>query len=165
MAKAINSRLFLGYLKSKGYDFYSGVPCSIIKKLLAEIQNGRGVEYINAVRENSALGLASGAYLAGRKSCLLMQNSGLGNIVNALTSFNLLYKIPVLMLITWRGYQGKDSPEHIIMGKQMTALLKDLGIPFKVLSLKYKQDINWAIQVMKQRSIPVAIIIKEGQLE
>lgn len=159
----IDSKSFWKYLENKGVTFFSGVPCSILKEILEVGRNYPGITYIPAVKENAALGLASGACLAGKNSGILIQNSGVGNIINALTSFNLLYRIPVMMFITWRGFNGKDAPEHFIMGKKMLTLLKDLDIPYKVISVFYKKDIDWAVSVMKKRSVPVALILKEGQ--
>lgn len=153
---------FWGYLKIKGFTFFSGVPCSILKEILKVGMHDPRINYIPAVRENAALGLASGAYLAGRQSGILIQNSGLGNMINALTSFNLIYKIPVLMFITWRGFDGKDAPEHIIMGKKMIPLLNELEIPNMVLTENFKEDIDWALERMKVDSIPAAIILKNG---
>lgn len=151
----------MGYLEEKGFSFFSGVPCSFLKEALNAIMKSKRIRYIAAVKEDIALGVSSGAYLAGKKSGILMQNSGLGHIINALTSFNLIYKIPVLMFITWRGYQGKDAPEHNLMGRKMTTLLRDLGIPYKILSGEYKKDIDWAVDLMEKKSIPVALIVKE----
>ena len=159
------SSCMLDYLKEKGFKFYSGVPCSILKTMLKEVAADKEIKYISAVRENTALGVASGAYLSGEKSCILIQNSGLGNIINALTSFNLIYKIPVLMFITWRGFEGQDAPEHIIMGKKMTRLLEDIGIPYAVLGEDYKKDIDWALGQMSEARIPTALILKEGSIE
>jgi len=158
----MKASLLVGYLKKKGYRFYSGVPCSILKEALEEILKDKTIRYLPAVRENAALGVASGAYLTGNKSCILMQNSGLGNIINGLTSFNLIYKIPVLMFITWRGFMGKDAPEHIIMGDRMLSILKEIGIPYKVMTEKHKADINWAMKTMEKKRIPVALIVKKG---
>jgi len=153
---------FLEYLKKKDFTFLSGVPCSILKPILNHILNDPDFNYISAVRENAALGVASGAYLAGKRSGILIQNSGLGNIVNTLTSFNLIYKIPVLMFITWRGYKGQDAPEHIIMGEKTLPLLDLLEIPNRVLGHTFREDIDWAIQTMESESIPVAVILKKG---
>ena len=122
------------YLKLRKYTFCSSVPCSMLKKLLDSGIKDPEITLIPAVKENVALGLASGAYLSGKKSCIFMQNSGLGNIINALTSFNLIYKIPVLMFLTWRGFEGKDAPEHLIMGKKMAPLLDSLEVPHRQLT-------------------------------
>ena len=156
---------FWDLLQEKGYAFFSGVPCSILTNILNYALKDPEIKYIPAVRENAALGVASGEFIAGRKSGILIQNSGLGNIINALTSFNLIYKVPVLMFITWRGYQGKDAPEHIIMGEQTLFLLKHLEIPTVILSQNYKEEIMWAIGEISKKSIPVAVIIRKGIIE
>ena len=161
----IPAKEFLNYLIIKDITFLSGVPCSILTPILNYILIDNNFCYISAVRENAALGVASGAYLAGKKSSILIQNSGLGNIVNALTSFNLVYKIPVLMLITWRGYQGKDAPEHIIMGDKTLPILDLLEIPNRVLGPDFQEDIDWAIRTMDTESIPVGIILKKGMVK
>jgi len=159
----IKAHEFLSFLIKRGYIFFSGVPCSILEPVYNELnRNLYDIEYLPAVNENSAIGVASGAYVAGKKSGILIQNSGLGNIINPLTSFNLIYKIPVLMFITWRGYRGKDSPEHLLMGKNMLKILKVVGIDTVILTSDYKSEINLAIDIMEKREIPVAVIIKKG---
>lgn len=156
---------FWKVLKESGYYYFSGVPCSILTNILNYALKDSEIKYIPAVRENVALGIASGAYLAGRKSGILIQNSGLGNIINALTSFNLIYKIPALMFITWRGCEGNDAPEHLIMGEKMLNLLKQLEIPSVVLSENCKEEILSAIKLMEAESIPLALIIKKGMIK
>lgn len=152
-------------LKEKGYNYFSGVPCNILSNILDYASNDKDIAYVPAVRENVALGIASGAYLAGRKSGIFIQNSGLGNVINALTSFNLIYKIPVLMFITWRGYKGNDAPQHIIMGKKTIDLLKQLDIPTIVLTEKFNEEINSAIKLMEDKLVPVAVILKREIVE
>jgi sulfopyruvate decarboxylase alpha subunit len=158
----IKASCLLDYLKSGGYKFYSGVPCSALQEMLNAIFREPQVRYVPAVRENAALGLASGAYLAGQPACIFIQNSGLGNIINTLTSFNLIYRIPVLMFITWRGFKSKDAPEHIIMGKKTISILEELEIPYRILSDRYEEDMDWAFRTLKKRLIPVGVIIKNG---
>jgi len=160
---AIND--FWGVLKSRDYNFFSGVPCSILTNILNYALKDSAIKYIPAVRENIALGIASGSCLAGVRSGILIQNSGLGNIINDLTSFNLIYEIPVLIFITWRGYQGKDAPEHLIMGAKMLDMLKQLEIPTIILGENCKEDILSAIELMEAKSIPVAVIIKKSIIQ
>jgi sulfopyruvate decarboxylase subunit alpha len=115
------------------------------------------------VREDVALGIASAAHLTGHRGGILMQNSGLGNVVNPLTSFNLIYRIPVLMVVSWRGYGGKDAPEHLIMGEKTPDLLHTLGIPHAVLEVDtLEENLQWAISTMEQQLIPVAVILRHG---
>lgn len=157
----ISSEIFWKSLKKNGFSFFAGVPCTILKPVLGNLPPG--VDYISAVREDSALGVCSGAFLARKNSAILIQNSGLGNIVNALTSFNLIYKIPVLLIITWRGEPGKsDAPEHMIMGELTLPILETLRVPYKVIDDTFPEQVKWAVELMKQENLPVALVLKEG---
>lgn len=157
---------FCSMLKSHGFNFSTGVPCSILKDIILYLSSDSAIAYIPATREDEALGIATGAYLAGRIPIVLMQNSGLGNSINALTSLNIPYKIPILLLISWRGYQGKDAPEHLIMGEVTIKLLEDIGVPVQVIS---KDDPEAAISVsikdMEEKQIPAAAILRRGIIE
>ena len=112
------------------------------------------------------MGLASGAFLAGRWPAVLMQNSGLGYCLNALTSLNLIYKIPLLLVVGFRGYQGKDAPEHLVMGRHCQALLKEVGISvFLPGQADLQETFRSASDVMRQDQIPTAILIRPGVLQ
>src|SRR5215813_13188583 len=127
----LTSADFLRLLLSSGFDFFTGVPCSLVKSLIAMLEERGG--YIAETREDAAIGLAAGAYMAGKRPVVIMQNSGLGVSVNALASLSLMYHFPCLLLITWRGYQGKDAPEHLIMGDISPTLLSTLKISHQML--------------------------------
>ena len=150
-------------LKKNGFDFFTGVPCSILKDVINYLANDPQVPYIAATREDEAIGIATGAYLAGRKPVVLMQNSGLGDSISALTSLDILYEIPILLLISWRGYQGKDAPEHLIMGKVTTKLLEDIGVPSLILPGNgVEETISKAVNVLEGKKIPTAVIVQRG---
>lgn len=145
-------------LKRKGFNFASGVPCSILGGIIDCLSNDQELTYVPATREDEAIGIATGAYLAGKKPLVLMQNSGLGNCINALTSLALLYKIPLLLLISWRG-EKKDAPEHLIMGKVMFKLLRDIGLEYQVVG-----DGQLSIGEWDNRREPLALILGKGVL-
>jgi sulfopyruvate decarboxylase subunit alpha len=154
---------FWNILKGHQVTFFAGVPCSLLEGVLHAGMADPAVTYIPAVREDVALGIASAAHLTGRRGGILMQNSGLGNVVNPLTSFNLIYRLPVLMVVSWRGYGGKDAPEHLIMGEKTPDLLRTLGIPHAVLEAdSLEETLRWAISVMEQQLIPAAVILRQG---
>ena len=90
----LNTQIFGEKLKSLGFNYYSGVPCSFLKDLINYAIND--CEYIMAANEGDCVSIAAGAYLGGRKAVVLMQNSGLTNAVSPLTSLNYIFKIPVL---------------------------------------------------------------------
>ena len=168
---------FLNLLVAAGYDFFTGVPCSIIGDVILLLEKDARFPYIPAVREDAAVGLAVGAYLGGKNPCVLMQNSGLGQCLNTLTSLNLIYKIPSLLIVTWRGYPpkpalersegaDKDAPEHLVMGKACTKLLDSIELPYKELSAKnVAESIKWARETTSQKQIPVALFLPGGVLQ
>ena len=153
-------------LRVNGITFFSGVPCSILRGAIRYAVEDSALSYIPAPREDAALGIASGAYLCGRSAGILIQNSGLGNIVNPLTSFNMIYRIPVLMIVTWRGYMGNDAPEHLVMGEKTPQLLESLDIPYGLLEHSNLESLIDEVGAsMAERGIPGAIVVREGILE
>jgi sulfopyruvate decarboxylase subunit alpha len=154
---------FWDILKGHQVTFFAGVPCSLLEGVIQVGLADPFVTYIPAVREDVALGIASAAHLAGRRGGILLQNSGLGNVVNPLTSFNLIYRIPVLMVVSWRGYGGNDAPEHLIMGEKTPELLQTLGIPHAVLEAEtLEENLRWAVSTLEQHQVPVAVILRKG---
>ena len=143
-----------------GFDFFTGVPCSLVEDVIAVLETQRDAPYVAAVREDTAVGLAAGAWLAGRRPCVLMQNSGLGTSLNALASLSLMYGFPALVVVTWRGHEGKDAPEHILTGRITPQILDLLEMPYRVLSAESAAaDLAWAAKEMDTRMQPVAIIV------
>ena len=129
----LNTNEFGNELKRLGFDFYSGVPCSFLKNLINYSINE--CEYIAAANEGDAVAIASGAYLGGRKSVVLMQNSGLTNCISPLTSLNYPFQIPLLGFVSLRGEPGlNDEPQHELMGQITTQILDLMQIKWQFLS-------------------------------
>jgi sulfopyruvate decarboxylase TPP-binding subunit len=107
--------------------------------------------------------MAAGAFMGGRSPVVLMQNSGIGTSLNSLISLNLIYLQPCLLMISWRGHDGKDAPEHLVMGQVLPDLLDLVRIPHRTLTAeRCKEDLDWASQVFIQQRIPVALLIVKG---
>jgi len=161
----VTGAAFAALLEAQGYDFFTGVPCSMIADLIATLETHPRLPYVPAVREDVAVGLAAGAWLAGRRPMVLMQNSGLGTSLNALVSLSLMYHLPALLLVTWRGHAGKDAPEHLLMGEISPSLLEMIRIPHRVLSAKtIADDIAWGRSESERLSQPVALLLPPGIL-
>jgi phosphonopyruvate decarboxylase len=97
---------------------------------------------------------------------VLMQNSGLGTSLNALVSLSLMYRLPALLLVTWRGHGGTDAPEHLLMGEISPSLLEMIRIPHRVLSAKtLADDIAWGRTESERLSQPVALLLPPGILD
>jgi phosphonopyruvate decarboxylase len=121
---------FLDSARDHGFSFYTGVPCSFLTPLINRVISHRHLDYVGATSEGEAVAIAAGAWLAGRQTVVMCQNSGLGNAVNPLTSLNFPFRIPTLLVVTWRGQPGlKDEPQHVLMGEITSRLLETLRIP------------------------------------
>lgn len=157
----IDSDDFVQALQDIGFDFFTGVPDSILGGIIATLMQRR--LYMPAVREDEALAMAAGAFMARKIPAVLMQNSGLGTSLNTLVSLNLIYQQPCLLLISWRGFQGKDAPEHLVMGESLPALLDAIRVPHRTLSeATVVDDLKWTAQTFMKQRIPVALLLKKG---
>lgn len=161
-------------LKKRGFTFFTGVPDSTFKDWMKFLDDLDGKELTNRIAaiERDAIGWAAGYYVAtGKIGTVYMQNSGLGNTVNPITSLAdpSVYNVPILLMVGWRGEPGKkDEPQHTKMGKITIPLLKVLGIKYSILP----SDANDAERVIADAKEHIektkevyAIIIKKGTLE
>lgn len=154
---------FVSLLQEAGFDFFTGVPDSTLAGIIAVLVERR--VYVPAVREDEAVGMAAGAYMGGRVPVVLMQNSGLGTSLNALISLNLIYRQPCLLLISWRGHDGTDAPEHLVMGQVMAKQLDLVRIPHRTLKPEtVREDLGWAAGMFMSQRIPVALLVTKGVL-
>jgi len=159
----ISGKEFIEAAESEGYDFFTGVPCSLVGDAIAALETHPRLPYVPAVREDVAVGMAAGAWLAGRAPFVIMQNSGLGTSLNAVVSLSLMYRLPAVLLVTWRGHGGKDAPEHLVMGDISPRLLDLIGVPHRVLSADTAPaDIAWARAESTRLSQPVALLLPPG---
>jgi len=92
-------------------------------------QEHRDVRLVLATREEEAFGIAAGLYLAGARPAVMLQSSGLGNSLNAITSLLLPYQIPTLMVISMRGDASEWNAAQVPMGRALPAILDAMGIP------------------------------------
>jgi len=152
--------------RSRGYSFFTGVPCSFLQPLINCAIERSEISYIAACSEGEAVGIASGAYLAGCKAVVMCQNSGFGNMINPLTSLNFPFRIPVLLFITLRGEVIlQDEPQHELMGKITGNLLDTLLIRWRFFPVEIEdveEAIDSAEKDMAATGLPFALIIRKG---
>jgi len=166
---------FYNELLNNDISFFTGVPDSLLKSFCAYIKdNVSSKNNIVSANEGNAIGLASGYYLATRKIGLVyMQNSGLGNAVNPLASLadKLVYSIPMLLIIGWRGEPNKkDEPQHKKQGLITTETLEMLGIKYEILDEATNNDemrlkVKKAYIYMKENNEPYALVIKKDTFD
>lgn len=164
------SRDFTNSLKQSGFNFFSGVPCSFLQGVINQAIIDPELVYVPATNEGEAVALATGAWLSGQHAVVMCQNSGLGNMINPLTSLNSTFGIPILLIVTHRGKPGtKDEPQHKLMGEITIDLLKLLGISTVTLSSdssRMKETVSFAYnQVCVERKTTAIIIEKNTFLD
>jgi len=165
-APVISADDFLDPARALGFDFYTGVPCSFLTPVINRVISRPGIDYIAAANEGDALAIAAGAWLAGRRTVVMCQNSGLGNLINPLTSLNYPFRIPTLMIVTWRGQPGlKDEPQHELMGRitaDMLALAAVRHAPFPTAEGDVAGALEEAEAAMAETGLPFAFILRKG---
>ena len=164
----ISANSFIGQALERGFDFYTGVPCSFLTPLINGVISGTGLQYVGAASEGEAVAIAAGAWLAGRKTVVMCQNSGLGNAVNPLTSLNAPFRIPTLLVTTWRGRPGiKDEPQHALMGEITHGLLDLIRVghrPFPTTSDDLASALDHACAEMDRLDLPFAFVMAEDSV-
>lgn len=148
-----------------GISRAAGVPCSYFGDFYEHVATSNDLRYTPTPHEGLAISLAAGWALGGSVPCVLMQNSGLGNAVNPLTSLVVPFHLPVLMLVSGRGWQAPDEPQHRLMGEHLEAFLQASGASW----LTCPSDVGSLADVVKdgvERACrtegPVAIVVPKG---
>ncbi|OMJ78491.1 hypothetical protein SteCoe_21690 [Stentor coeruleus] len=160
--------VFYNQLIERGFDFFTGLPDSLLTDFIKYISdNHPPSKYIIGANEGTAISIAAGWHLATRRyPVVIMQNSGVGNIVNPILSLAdpKVYKIPMLLLIGWRGEPGKkDEPQHKVQGEIITSLLADIGITNEVLP-NYEEGAAAALDLahfhLRTKNSPYAFLVR-----
>lgn len=171
----MKASVFLDQVKNIGIHIIAGVPDSTLKQFCDAVclDNGKEFKHYVTANEGAAVGLATGAYLAKKRPCLVyLQNSGLGNIINPLASIanREVYGIPMLFVVGWRGEPGvKDEPQHVYQGKVTCALLEVMDVPYSVID-ETTSEMQLAEILEKAHKLlgdnrQYAIVVKKGTFE
>ena len=123
---------------AEGIDFVCSVPCVMLAGVLKRLAKAP-VTHIPVTREEEGVGISAGAALGGKSPALLMQNSGLGNSLNALLSLTKLYRLPLALVISQRGGKGEKVLAQMPMGKALPNLLKAARIDY--VRIKKQEDL------------------------
>jgi len=147
-------------LKRAGIDFATSVPCVNLQELLDLVGKDPDIIHLPVTREEEGVGLCAGAWMGGRRPALLMQNSGLGNCINALASLDFLYGIPLLMIISHRGVAGEPIVGQVPMGQLTAPLLDAMQIPhFSPVCSEAEDVVNSARSLAAASRRPVAVLL------
>jgi phosphonopyruvate decarboxylase len=167
----IEAKLFYDLLTQSGVNFFTGVPDSLLKSFCAYIMDhADAARHSIAVNEGAAIALASGYHLAtGAIPLVYMQNSGLGNATNPLLSLvdADVFRIPLLLVIGWRGEPGgaPDEPQHLKQGKATLPLLRAMDIPCVILADDAdgcRDQVDACLRSVRETNSPHALVIRSG---
>ncbi|MBM4376865.1 MAG: phosphonopyruvate decarboxylase [Deltaproteobacteria bacterium] len=165
----ITAESFIQAAKGHGFSLYTGVPCSYLKPFINYVIDTDGLEYVGATNEGDAVAIASGAALGGKRSVVMFQNSGFGNTVNPLTSLNMIFDIPCLVITTLRGEPGgpKDEPQHALMGQITTGLFELMRIPWEYFPTEESEIapvLERATRHMNETRQPYGLVMKKDSV-
>jgi phosphonopyruvate decarboxylase len=165
----ISARVFLSALERYDVGLCACVPCSILKPFVNYVLTDDSLHYIGAVSEGEAVGIAAGSTLAGKTGVVMLQNSGLGNVVNPVATLTNIYGIPCLFIVSLRGEPGKnDAPQHSFMGRITYDLLDLMSIYWQ--DFPGEQDeagpaLERAFGYMADTGLPAAFVIRANSVE
>lgn len=121
----------IAIMKKAGVDLVATLPCDRIKNLLPLVS--KNFHEIKLTREENGVGICAGFYLAGGKPVMLIQSTGLGNMINALESLNVTCKIPLPILTSWRGVYKEAIEAQVPLGIHLPAILEGAGLAYTVI--------------------------------
>jgi sulfopyruvate decarboxylase subunit alpha len=156
-----SSSLIYSALKECDVRLLSALPETWLVHLIRLAEQDPEMTLVRLAKEEEGVGISAGAHFAGVKSAMLMQNHGFLAAINGIVSFAHLYKIPLLMLISYRGSFGERDPWQTQGGNVTEPLLRALGIPYCFLDAAetVKKRIRHAQTLAESSLQPVAVLL------
>jgi sulfopyruvate decarboxylase subunit alpha len=156
-----NSRVVYEGLKACGIGLVSALPETWLVHLIRMAEEDPKMILVRLAKEEEGVGVSSGAHFAGVKSAMLMQNHGFLASINGIVSFAQLFRMPLLMLISYRGHFGERDPWQTQGGSVTEPLLHALGIPYSFLTdpAKVAKQIAEAQTLAYSMLHPVALLL------
>ena len=125
---SINQKIVADLINNK-IEFVTTVPCKQLAGLIDEVEAAKSIYHIPSNKEDEGMGLCAGAYMGGKRSSIIMQNTAIGVTINTLATLIQYYNIPLPMLISYRGELGEPVACQVEMAVHTKALLGQLNIP------------------------------------
>jgi phosphonopyruvate decarboxylase len=167
----IEAAQFVEAARRRGFTWYAGVPCSFLTPFINYVLQDPSLHYVSAANEGDAVALIAGVALGaqgGARGITMMQNSGLGNAVSPLTSLTWTFRLPQLLIVTWRGEPGvADEPQHALMGPITPSLLETMEIPWEPFPREaeaIEPALARAVEHMDRTGRPYALVMQKGSV-
>lgn len=124
----VNDKILAGF-EDNNVEFITTVPCKQLAGVIDKIEKNPRIFHIPSNKEDEGMGLCAGAYLGGKRSAIIMQNTAIGVTINTLATLIQYYHLPLPMLISYRGELGEPVACQVEMAVHTKALLAELNIP------------------------------------
>ena len=159
MGRAEASSQILTALKEAGIDLVASVPDTHLLDLINLLYEDPEITHVPVGREEEGIGVCTGAYLGGKRTAMLMQNAGLMNSCNGLTTTALQFGIPMLLLIYYAGDMGDNAFQ--MLGQLTEPVLQGLGIKYSVVqdAARQKEQITAVVTTAEAYKRPVALLL------
>ena len=154
-------------IKATGVRFLTALPETWLVYLLQLAEDDAEMSLVEVAKEEEAIGIAAGAYFAGRPNILLLQNHGFLASINGIVSLAMLYRVPLVMLMAHRGHWGEPYPWHTQGGIVTEPVLRGLGLPFEYARdpARVGRQFQEAVTFAHSSLSPVALLLSRELME
>jgi sulfopyruvate decarboxylase subunit alpha len=160
----VSAAAIVAGLKKAGIDFVATLPDEKMLEVIRAVEKDPDLKHVPLCREEEGIGICAGAYLAGKKTAIIMQNAGFLNSCNALTTTSLQFQIPILMLVYYAGDIGDRG--FTTLGSVTEPVLQAMG--FRSYILRRREEIDGLLrgaQILAEDSKkPVAVLLTKNVL-
>lgn len=127
-------------------DYFLSIPCSTVGPVIKYFENSDKVKAFPVSREEDGVGIAAGISLGGKLPVMLIQDTGIGNSILAITTFVQAYHVPMLILVTRRGGFGEINSAVNLFSEPLPRILDDAAV--KTFKLDYKVPLKeWSVAI------------------
>ncbi len=144
-------------LKRGGVDYALSLPCARTKRL---VDLAGTFDTVNLSREEEGVGIGAGLWMGGKKPVMLIQSSGIGNCINALMSLTLCYRLPLPILISWRGVYGEKIEAQKYLGERIQKILKAIDVEAMIFDGSDLDDLENAVAESYEEGKIKAILLR-----
>ncbi|MEP3279072.1 MAG: sulfopyruvate decarboxylase subunit alpha [Stappiaceae bacterium] len=155
---SVNDKIVADLIKNE-VEFVTTVPCKQLAGVIEKLEKTEEIFHIPSNKEDEGMGLCAGAYMGGKRPAIIMQNTAIGVTINTLVTLTQYYRMPLPMLISYRGELGEPVACQVEMAVHTKALLAQLNIP--TYHFHREDDVNELDAILKHTFMcnkPVAIL-------
>lgn len=164
--KAENAQKILSTLKGVGIELVVSLPDSWLVDLQILAKNDSDIRHVLVANEGDGVAICGGAWLGGKKSAMLLENSGLLVATYALARFHITFGVPTLILTSYRGDVGDGNWNLQTLGRVTEPILKGLGLQYVI--VRSADEIESAIKKAERTAsgtlLPTVVLLGLGDL-